>query len=296
MPTAQQYVDEALRMRIPMETIERFLSDNPGDYHRLATALAEEGTNGAPDEFVRAQVRQQYGYTNGFNYATVERARATNGNGDSFGRLNYATFDPELIGSIQDDSPGGGMLVDPTTSLSIGGVIRTIGGVVEKLPIPGAGTVGGAIKGVGGLFGGGQGLQQPRPSPPRLPLPPGPGGRAPAPPPPRPVGSGVSAGILGRLGRLSPYINPKTGKQIPWKKIAKISAAAAALGIGLEEYIEQYGVPRDPPTMNPLNPRALKRAINRADRFACYAKRIVRIQPQFRSSGRRGCRKKKVCR
>lgn len=131
-------------------------------------------------------------------------------------------------------------------------------------------------------------LQQPR----QLPMPGGGAGQPPALPPaggrlPTPGGR-TPRGITINVGGRARTITAGT--------MAKIIAAAAALGITAEQYITQFGVPASPKRMNVLNPRALSRAVRRANGFVSFAKRTVQLTTcnRFKVGGKKT--KKRACR
>src|SRR5262245_38222552 len=80
--------------------------------------------------------------------------------------------------------------------------------------------------------------------------------------------------------------------------MAKIAAAAAALGITVEEYIRRYGYQvagGSRRRMNPLNPRALRRSARRVEAFACFAKKMITFTERTHVRGvkRRACQRRK---
>lgn len=213
-------------------------------------------------------------------------------NGNGFHTMAYYTnggFDRDLIASLPVDTPGDELQRDFYGSAGIGGILRGAAGAVADYFLPGSG---GFIRGTGGKKAdipfADLSMQQPR----QLPMPGG-GARPPALPP----GRLPTQGSGGRRPsfKLSPYINPRTGRNIPWSKIAKIGAAAAALGISVEEYIRQYGVPRATPRMNVLNPRALGRSMRRVEGFACFSKKAITFSRTYRQPAKRKCKPRKRC-
>lgn len=117
---------------------------------------------------------------------------------------------------------------------------------------------------------------------PRLPMP---GGNLPAPIPPRlPGGGAITVNIGGR---------PRT---ISAATALKVAAAAAALGLTVEQYLQTYGVPGQARRMNPLNPKALSRALRRSTAFAKFAKRTITLVDRgpiagvrFKKRGKKRC-------
>ena len=70
------------------------------------------------------------------------------------------------------------------------------------------------------------------------------------------------------------------------RTVAAIAAAAAALGITVDEYIRRYGMPTSHRRhMNPLNPKALRRAGRRVEAFAHFAKKMIRFTETHRLKG-----------
>lgn len=104
----------------------------------------------------------------------------------------------------------------------------------------------------------------PRLPPPRLPAP----GRLP------PIIPGIP-GIPGIIGRLSA------------KQIAFIAAAAAALGISVLEYINTYGIPKRRRKINVGNIKALRRGMNRVQRFERLCRRTIKITRRIKMKKRR---------
>ncbi len=123
------------------------------------------------------------------------------------------------------------------------------------MPVPGSGggptwwqeLINRGIDIAGGLIPG-------RPRPPGLPP-----GRM----PPQLPGMGGGRIPTGPAGRVARRISVKT--------MAKIAAAAAALGISVAQYISQYGVPRSSRRMNVANVKALRRSMRRVGGFAKLA-------------------------
>jgi hypothetical protein len=58
-------------------------------------------------------------------------------------------------------------------------------------------------------------------------------------------------------------------------KVAGVAAAAAALGMTVEQYLLTYGVPGKHRKMNVLNPKALHRSLRRAEGFEKFAKKVL---------------------
>jgi hypothetical protein len=257
------YVTHALQQGIPLEVIQSFIARNPGDYHRILSALG-----GSREALAVA------GYQG-----------AATGGGDALAHLNIPApaapflpptfdfrpgatnvmYDPELFPNLSGSYGEVGYGASPQFLGGLGPLIGTIGGLLP-------GPVGPIIGAIGGL------LPRPgTPSTPRLPLPPGPGGLPPV--TTIPVGGGA------RVGRAKAA------------KIAAAAAAAAAAGLTLEQYLAlNPNALKTNRRLNVLNPKALRRAGRRVEGFACFARKMISFSDKTRIKGvRKGCRKRRAC-
>jgi len=96
------------------------------------------------------------------------------------------------------------------------------------------------------------------------------------------VGAGTAVGrVATRTGRV---IQSQAGR-------AGLAGAGGAIvgGIIYDKFGNPVGFGRKRKRMNPLNPRALNRAIRRVHSFACFAEKSVKIKKTIRTRKKRRC-------
>src|SRR5262245_44312716 len=145
----QQYIDNAIAAGVPMDAIDSFLAQNPGDYSRIAGAFALPTGSGDT-----SQTGQTY------QFPTVVAPSLPAVGTNDFGGRTDRTFDAQLVSSTplnagMTDQYGVAMQ-DPSLAPVLGteGVRSFLGGLVGMLPIPGAPALGAIIAGSGGGSGG----------------------------------------------------------------------------------------------------------------------------------------------
>ena len=266
---ARYLTDDAIGRGIPIELVDRFLAENPNDQARLISALSEGYLTPAGEEG-RVAIRESFGYdTQGIGQLAPQMAYAN--------QSSMISFDPQLVaglptGTVAEQFMLGG---SPLGTGDWRAIVGTGLGLAATL-IPGIGPgLAGVMTGLGSSLVAGSNLAK---RPVSLPLPGG--------------GIGMPTNIpitIGRTGGMKPAT------------IAKIAAAAAALGISAEEYYRLYGSgEKKRRTMNPLNFKALRRAGGRVDKFVCIARKMIHTADHSgykHASGRkkRSCSKKRSC-
>lgn len=295
------YVDDAIASGIPIEAINNFLANNPGDESRIMAALGASSFAPSGDSGPTSYQTTQAAMSNASNRQAClnmaiaagipqeaiqrwlagnpgDECRIMSALGPDYGvaagrtisinesqlQTAIASSPPELLASAGTDTLSEPFANPNMQPDSLGSILGKIGSViVGTLPIPGAGALAGALGSI---------TRGRLPSPVELPR--------------LPSGTPPIIDIPATRGGTA-----RTPRPISARTAAAIAAAAAALGIGVDEYVRRYGVPRaHHRRMNACNVRALGRAQRRMNAFECMAKKYLTFNAH--TSVRTGHRKR----